>query len=124
MNDPKVSFSSFEELVDWVGHEREGNLHARLFYDVHLVTFSPPLLSLRLSQNFPKELLQHLQALLKKKTGEDWTIAISDKIGQPTLHEREQQVQEEQQNAIKETPVVKLLLEAFPGTTLVQMKDM
>ncbi|MBP9692804.1 MAG: hypothetical protein KBD90_05710 [Alphaproteobacteria bacterium] len=124
MNDPKISFSSFEALVDWVGHEREGNLHAHLLYDAHLVEFAPPLLDLRLSKNFPQELLQHLQTLLKKKTGEDWTIAISDKIGQPTLHEREQQVQEEQQNAIKETPVVKLLLEAFPGTTLVQMKDM
>jgi DNA polymerase-3 subunit gamma/tau len=107
-----------------VGHEREGNLHAHLLYDAHLVTFAPPLLELRLSQNFPKELLQHFQTLLKKKTREDWTIAISDKIGQPTLHEQAQQVQEEHQNAIKETPVVKLLLEAFPGTTLVQMKDM
>jgi DNA polymerase-3 subunit gamma/tau len=107
-----------------VGHEREGNLHGHLLYDAHLVTFAPSLLELRLSQNFPKELLQSLQVLLKKKMGEDWTIAISDKIGQPTLHEQGQQVQEEKRNAIRETPVVRLLLEAFPGATLVQVKDM
>jgi len=67
---------------------------------------------------------QKLEVLLKKKREEDWTIAISDEIGQLTLHEQAQSVLENRRNAILETPVVKLLTEAIPGTTLVHIEEM
>ncbi len=118
-----MSFSTFEHLVDWVDHQREGILHAHLLYDVHLVSFSPPHLTFRLSQKAPQNLPQQLQSLLKKKTGETWMIAISDEIGHPTLHEKVESLQEERRNTILQTPLVKMLVEAFPGTTLVQIED-
>ncbi len=115
------SFSSFEDLVEWVSHQREGLLHANLLYDVHLVGFSPPALTLRLSQKAPKSLPQQLQELLKKKRGETWMIAISEEIGHPTLHEKEQAAHEERRDAILQDPLVKTLRETFPGTTLVEI---
>jgi DNA polymerase-3 subunit gamma/tau len=116
-------FSSFEEFVEWVGHQREGILHGHLFYDVHPVHFSPPHVTLRLSEKAPRDLSSQLQELVQKKTGDAWTIAISDEIGQPTLCETKQKAREEKQNEILQAPLVKLLIEAFPGTTLVQLED-
>ena len=116
--------SSFKELVAWVGHQREGILQAHLLYDVYLVEFSPLRMTLRLSERAPKDLPRKLTVLLEKKRGESWTIAISDEIGQPTLHEARQKEIEERQSEILEAPLVKLLLEAFPGTTLVQIEDL
>jgi hypothetical protein len=115
--------SSFEELVDWVGQEREGILHASLIYHVHLVDFSPLTLTLRLLPEAPKDLPQHLEALLKKKRDEAWTIAISDEIGHPTLHEKEQKSIEDRKQALLRAPLVKLLTDNFPGTTLIHNED-
>lgn len=118
-----VRESSFEEFVEWVSNEREGLLHGHLVHDVHLVDFSPPTLKVRLSPKAPKDLPQRLQILLKTKKNEAWTIAISDEIGHPTLQEKEQKVQEERREAVLQDPLVKTLMEAFPGTTLMSIED-
>lgn len=110
-------------MVDWVGHQREGILHAHLLQDIHLVSFSPPNLTFRLSQKVSKNIPQQLQSLLKKETGETWMIAISDEIGHPTLYEKAKSLQEERRNEILQEPLVKMLVEAFPGTSLVQIED-
>lgn len=117
------AFASFEDLVEWVSQQREGLLHGNLMYDIHLVTFSPPTLTLRLTQKAPKNLPQQLQDLLKKIRGEVWTIAISEEIGHPTLYEKEQKAREEHRETILQDPLVKTVMEAFPGTTLVEIED-
>lgn len=98
-------------------------MHGHLLYDVHLVAFTPPTLTLRLSKKAPKNLPQQLFDLLKMKTEQVWTIAISEEIGHPTLHEKAQQALEERRKVILEAPLVTALIEAFPGTTLVEFKD-
>lgn len=98
-------------------------MHAHLLYDVHLIAFSPLNLTLRLSQKAPQNLPQLLQTLLKNNKDEVWTIAISKEIGHPTLHEKAQQALEERRQSILETPLVKHIIETFPGTTLVEIKD-
>lgn len=104
--------------------EREGILQGHLVHDVHLISFAPAHLTLRLAPKAPKDLPQRLEGLLKKKREEDWTIAISDEIGQLTLHEKAQAVLENRRQAILEDPIVKLLTESIPGTTLVHIEDM
>lgn len=116
-------FSSFEDLVAWVGHQREGLLHGHLLYDAHLVAFSPFHLTLRLSPKAPRELPRQLEVLLKKQRGEAWTIAISDEIGHLTLHEKSQKASEERQAGVLKAPLVKILMDAFPGTTLIHVED-
>lgn len=116
-------FSSFDDLVAWIGHQREGILHAHLLYDVHLVAFSPFHLTLRLSQKAPRELPRQLETLLKKQRGEAWTIAISDEIGHLTLHEKNQKASEERQAEVLKAPLVKILMDAFPGTELIHVED-
>ncbi len=117
------SFSSFKELVAWVSEEREGLLHAHLLYDVNLIDFSPPTITLRISKKAPQDLPQKLQNLIKKKKNEVWTIAISDEIGHPTLHEQEQKAQEERREAILQDPLVKTLMESFPDAILLEITD-
>jgi DNA polymerase-3 subunit gamma/tau len=106
-----------------VGHQREGLLQGHLLYDVHLVSFTPPTLTLRLSTKAPKNLPQQLQDLLKIKKEQAWTIAISEEIGHLTLHEKAQQALEERRVTILQAPLIKTLMEEFPGATLVEFKD-
>jgi len=109
--------------VDWVGCQREGMLEAHLLHDVHLVEFSPPHITFRLSEKAPKTLPKQIQDLLKTKLGDLWTIAISDEIGQPTLHEKAKQVLEDRRQLILEAPLVKAVMEAFPGATFIHKED-
>lgn len=90
---------------------------------MHLVAFSPPTITLRLSAKAPKNLPQHLQDLLKIKKGQVWTIAISDEIGHPTLHEKGQHALEERRHTLLQAPLIKTLMEAFPGTALKEFQD-
>lgn len=117
------TLSSFEELVDWISQEREGILHANLIYHTHLIDFSPLTLTVRLLPEAPKDLPRQLEVLLKNKRGEAWTIAISDEIGHPTLHEKEQKLIEDRKQALLRAPLVKLLMDNFPGTTLIHNED-
>ncbi|MBP6951254.1 MAG: hypothetical protein KA112_01325 [Alphaproteobacteria bacterium] len=109
--------------MEWVSHLREGILHAHLFYDVHLVDFAPPTVTLRLTQKAPKTLPHQLQDLLKNKKDEVWTIAISDEIGHPTLYEKAQQALKERRQSILQDPLVQMMMQTFPGTSLVEIED-
>jgi hypothetical protein len=80
-------------------------------------------LTLRLLSKAPKNLPVQLQDLLKRQKKEEWTIAISDEIGQPTLHEKSQHAHEEKRKLILETPLVKQVMEKFPGTVLVKIEE-
>ncbi len=92
-------------------------------YDAHLVKFEPMHVTLRLLPGAPKNLPVQLQELLKKHKNEEWTIAISDEIGQPTLREKTQRALEEKRQLILEAPLVKQVMEKFPGTTLVEIEE-
>ncbi len=107
----------------WVAHQREGILHGHLLYDIHLVAFKPFHVTLRLAQKAPRDLPHKLESLLKKERGEAWTIAISDEIGHLTLHEKNQRASEEHRAEVLKAPLVKVLMDAFPGTTLVHIED-
>ncbi|MBL8676843.1 MAG: hypothetical protein JNJ47_05410 [Alphaproteobacteria bacterium] len=106
-----------------MSQQREGMLQAHLLYDVHLVEFAPPCLKLRLTERAPKSLPKQLEELLKKLRDEVWMIAISDEIGQPTLHEKEKQTTEERRQRILQIPLVEALIKTFPMTTLTHIED-
>ncbi len=117
------AFADFEELVEWVGHQREGIMHGYLTHDVHLVAFESFQLTLKLLPKAPQNLPQQLQELLKKQRNEEWTIAISDEIGQPTLYEKAQSAREARRQRMLETPLVKQVMDTFPGTTLAKIEE-
>ena len=98
-------------------------LQAHLSYDVHLVDFGPSTLTLRLLEKAPKTLPKQLQDLLKTKLDALWTIAISDEIGHPTLHEKAQKALEDRRQLIMNAPLVQEVMGAFPGSTLIHIED-
>ena len=105
--------------MEWVSDQRESILHAQLLQTVHLISFAPPVLTLRLAADAPPELPHQLSALLRNKTGAPWTVAISQEMGQTTLHEKAEEASEARRAVLLNAPVVKALMTAFPGSTLI-----
>ena len=64
--------------------------------------------------------LRDLTNVVNEVTGERWTIELSDEAGEASLFEQQQAARQAQDDAIRATPIVAAVIEAFPGATLVE----
>jgi DNA polymerase-3 subunit gamma/tau len=109
---------TFHDVVALAHEKRDVMLYAHLRQSAHLVKFAPPVIELRLEPDAPRDFSQKLAALLEAETNRRWTIAISQAAGEPTIAEAERQHENAaRQNAV-DHPLVRAILEAFPGARI------
>ena len=109
---------SFADVAALAADRREASLHAHLRQSVHLVRFAPPVIELRPQPDAPRDLAARLAAMLHDATGARWTIALSTAPGEPTLAEQRDATAARQRHDAAEHPLVKAILEAFPGARI------
>ena len=102
---------------------RDPTLHSHLRHSVHLVRFQPGVIELRPEPVAPRDLASRLGALLLAETGRRWTIALSAAPGEPTLGEQEQSAEAGRRDAATEHPLVRAILDAFPGARIAAVRD-
>ncbi len=61
--------------------------------------------------------------MLLEATGERWTIALSREAGEPTLAEQGHAADAARRTAAAEHPLVRAILEAFPGAVIDRVSD-
>lgn len=110
---------SFEVLVDLAAKNKEPLIYAYLKADVHLISFAPGVLEIKLNERVPKDLPLKLSQLLKQWTGQTWSVVASNSDAvEPTLLEQNQAKQQQQIEEIKNDPLIAKTLEAFPGAVI------
>jgi DNA polymerase-3 subunit gamma/tau len=114
---------SFRDVAQLAESRREAMLHAHLLHDVHLVRFAPGMIELRPEPTAPRDLAALLGKMLAEATGERWTIALSREEGQPTLARQGQAADTARRSAAAEHPLVRAILEAFPGASIDKVSD-
>ena len=102
---------------------RDPTLHSHLRHSVHLVRFQPGVIELRPEPVAPRDLAARLGALLLAETGRRWTIALSAAQGEPTLGEQEQLAEVQRRQEAGEHPLVRAILDAFPGARVAAVLD-
>lgn len=115
---PVPTLRGFRDVVALVADRREALLHAQLVHGVHLVRFAPPVIELRPAPDAPRDLAPRLARLLQDATDRRWTIALSGEPGEPTLAEQDAQADAARRANANEHPLVRAILEAFPGARL------
>jgi DNA polymerase-3 subunit gamma/tau len=115
--------ASFRDVLALALAERDPLLHGYLIHSVHLVRFAPPVIELRPQADAPRDLAAKLAALLQRTTGTRWTIAISAAIGEATLGEQSSAAERGRRSAAAEHPLVRAILEAFPGARIEAVRD-
>ena len=115
--------ASFRDVVALAGAQRQAMLHAHLLHSVHLVRFAPPVIELRPKPDAPRDLAAKLAALLAEATGARWTIALSAEPGEPTLAEQGAAADAARRSAATEHPLVRAILDAFPGARIETVRD-
>ena len=90
--------------------------------DVRLVRYDPPNLVVRPLKPRDEEFFRDLARLLRKETGQVWTIDTSDEEGEPSLLDQEQAAASAEREAVLQSPMVKAAFEAFPDAELIDYK--
>ena len=114
---------SFDEAVALFDKRREPVLRSHLMTHLHLVHFEPGRIEFRPAPGAPRDLANRLGQLLGEWTGTRWLIAISEAEGEPTLRQQEEHHQTELRNGVATHPLVRAVLDAFPGATIAAVRE-
>ncbi len=115
--------NSFRDVAMLVAGQRQALLHGHLLHAVHLVRFAPPVIELRPEPGAPRDLAPTLARLLLEATGTRWTIALSQLPGEPTLADQGAAADTARRSAAAEHPLVRAILDAFPGASIDSVTD-
>ncbi|MGQ9366716.1 DNA polymerase III subunit gamma/tau [Azospirillum sp. ST 5-10] len=114
----------FRALVQLFAENREGALYGHLYGAVHLVRLEPGRLEIRPGPSAPANLANRAGQLLGEWTGTRWVVAVSDAVGQPTLAEQDQQIRQRAYAEAEANPLVRAVLETFPGARIAEVRDL
>ena len=114
---------SWRAVVALVRGRREVALANRLECDLHLVRFEPGRIEVRPGPDAPKTIVGRLSEVLSEWTGMRWVVAVSSAPGEPPLREALRTEERERRDAVLRDPLVKAVMETFPGAQLVGRRD-
>ncbi|MEK9557109.1 MAG: DNA polymerase III subunit gamma/tau [Alphaproteobacteria bacterium] len=103
------------ELAD--AHD-EPLLAALIRTHVRLVRMQPGLLEISLTDGAPETLPGDMARQLTRWTETRWMVSLSDGAGGQTISEERQAARQKQRDELAETPVIKSILETFPGAEI------
>ena len=117
-SEPKLTLRRLEDFVALAEERREIDLKIVLERHVRLVRFEMGTFEFRAMPTAAPDLANKIKKALDDWTGIRWAVALSQEDGEPTLHERGQQQQAETERGIRSHPLVKRVLEKFPGSQI------
>ena len=117
-NVPEASYDTYADIVALAGQEREMVLKAHLEHDVHVVEFEPGRIEFRPTETAPPDLAGRLISFLNGQTNRRWVVTVSQETGGPTIAENRAAAQRDLENEAAGHPLVKSVLETFPGAKL------
>ena len=113
---------SFADVVALTAGRTEPILHANLINNVHLVRFEPGRVEFRPGEHAPPDLANQLSTFLNDVTDRRWVVTVSREAGAPTLREHEAEEKAHARAAAAQHPMVKAVLDTFPGATIADVR--
>ena len=114
---PQSVVQTFKDVVNLAAKQRDAKLRTELESYVHIVSFAPGRIEMRLEARAPTDLSGRLTRALKEWTGEKWIITVnSNKEGAATL--RDARTAE-----VMAHPLVQKTLETFPDAQVRSIRD-
>ena len=119
----RPELKSLEDIVELAGLEGERILRSNLVDAVHLVRFEPGRIEFRPADNAPSSLAHDLTGFLGKHTERRWVVLVSREPGRPTLRQAADEREAAEKVSTAEDPLVRAVLDAFPGAKIEAVKD-
>jgi DNA polymerase III subunit gamma/tau len=115
---------SFGDVVALFHARREAILAAHLQSDVHLVQFEVGRIDFRPGERAPSNLPNRVAACLAEWTGKRWLVSVSAQTGEKTLKEQAAELAHAQREEAARHPLVQAVLQAFPGATIDEVRNL
>ncbi|MDE0390007.1 MAG: DNA polymerase III subunit gamma/tau [Rhodospirillales bacterium] len=112
---PRVQPTSLREIAALAEERREPILSAWLRTEVRPIRVAVGTIEINCGCSPDGKMLTMLQERLEEWTGERWMIALSEEGGEPTLDEQDRAAHEAADQAAMDHPLVRQVLDAFPG---------
>jgi len=122
-SNPPVVLENFEEMVALCEAQREPTLAHHLTNSASVVAFEPGMMTFSTTHAFPADIGKRLTGFLERATGRSWRIVMSNDVGAPTLAEQRARAKTEAVQDACGHPVVKAVLDAFPGATVEDVRS-
>ena len=119
---PVLAINSFEDLVALASDRRDVQAKLALERDVRLVRCEDGQLEIALEPTAARSLVNDLSRKLQQWTGRPWVVVISREAGLPTLRSIADARQAELEVGVRADPLVKAVLERFPGAQIVGVR--
>ena len=120
----RLHLPDFEAVVALMREQKEALLDQQLRDNVHLVHFEQGRIELRLDEMASTNLPNELGAVLSELSGERWVVSVSGDAGAETLTRQVANKKADRKREAGEDPLVKAVLEKFPGASIADVKDM
>jgi DNA polymerase III gamma and tau subunits C terminal. len=117
-------FKSLEDIAAYAQEHSAPILKVHLENNVHLVRLEPGRLEFRPGKFAPASLAADLAQKLKDWTGSRWLVTVAREGGAPTLSEQKQAAKLARHEAVLQTPLVRAVLDRFPGAEIISVRDM
>ena len=114
--------NSFEEVAELFRRKGEYLIHDDIINELHLVSFKPERLEIRLAAKASRELPNKIGNMLNSWTGKRWVVVISSEQGQPTLAQQQAANKASAIENSKEDPLVKEVLKYFPDAVITDVR--
>jgi DNA polymerase III subunit gamma/tau len=113
---------NFLELVALFQQQREAQLYAHLYNNVHPVRFEHGKLEIRTRPGVPASFASQIGQMLTAWTGQRWVVSVVTSGGDATLAEQAQAAQAAERQAVEQHPLVQQALQAFPGAKITAIR--
>jgi DNA polymerase-3 subunit gamma/tau len=121
---PGPRIASLAEIVALAERERDITLKYALERDVRPVRIEPGRFEFEPAPGAAPDLAARIGKRLQDWTGERWMVSVAREGGAPTLHETGEAAKRERLVGVRAHPVVRAVLEGFPGAEIVAVHDL
>lgn len=120
---PGADVATFADLVALARDRRDVQLVRSLEHMVQLVSFKPGQIDIALEPDARPSLANEIARGLERLTGARWVVALSNEEGAPPLARQREQERAAMMSDIAREPLVRAVLEQFPGAEIVDVRD-
>jgi len=119
---PAPKLASLEDIAALAVAKRDLKVKHAIEHQVRLVRIQEGRLEIALVSGTPAGITSELSTKLTEWTGKRWFVAISDAEGAPTLAENATAKKVAMVHDVRSDPLVKAVLERFPGAEIVDVR--
>ncbi|MFT7026939.1 MAG: DNA polymerase-3 subunit gamma/tau [Paracoccaceae bacterium] len=113
-----ASLSTFDAVLDLIRERRDARLLVEVESGLRLVSYAPGRIAFQPSDRAPRTLAADLAQRLQAWTGQRWVISVENGPAAPTVVEARDAARADLHDSLRQHPLVKAALAAFPGAEI------